>query len=86
MSSASIAPLNWFPVGKGGPSVLLRFCSPGEHKLSLTVCHEATVQQSGLLQKQETRGKSELLKPFLLPNALVQTTDFIFAEYHTVWC
>lgn len=77
--SAGTAPLHWLTVGKGCPAVLLWFCSPWEHESSLTNCHEATAQPIA-----ETRGKSELLKPFLLPNALVQTTGFMFSDYCTV--
>lgn len=77
--SAGTAPLHLLTVGKGCPAVLLWFCSPWEHERSLTNCHEATAQPIA-----ETRGKSELLKPFLLPNALVQTTGFMFSDYCTV--
>lgn len=61
MFSASIAPLNWLLMVKGGPSALLCFCSPWEHKLS-----RSHSQKSSLLEKQETREESELLKPFLI--------------------
>lgn len=78
MFFASTAPLDCLRVCKGGPSALLCSCSPWQHKLSRS--HSPKEQTIA-----EARGESELLKPFLLPNALVQTTSFIFPDYHTVW-
>lgn len=66
----------------GGLSVPLWFCSL--KSTSLTNCHEPTAQRSSQLQKQETSRESELLKPFLLPNALVQTTGIFFLN--ATWC